>query len=209
MQNKTVQGISPFKNSREYNSTDNGHLVTGSSVGLDSGMTLHEFNFLSECTSRIPVTLPSNVIWAGTVRNGNISVQLPDLGKQTIEAGNWFLVRAEGIQMLNQNNSYSRVLSFSFCGCVMKRLTALANGSLQKNLAHFHSKKQLLPALLHGPSDSVLTMLSQSLQIKDCKTLDDKLQVEYRIRNWMVTLFKQNELITADAVAFGAAQNSI
>ncbi|MDF7798839.1 hypothetical protein P4C99_05165 [Pontiellaceae bacterium B1224] len=204
MQDQTSRGVSPFNNSRDYNFNDDGLTMLGSSVDFDSGMRLHEFNFLSECVSQIPVVLPGNVIWAGTILNGSISVQLPDLGIQTINAGNWFLARTEGIKMLNEKNSFSRVLSFSFCGCVMKRLIALADQSLQENLAHFHSEEQLLPALLQGPCDATLTMLSQSLQINDCKTLDDKLQVEYRTRNWMRTLFQQQDFSQAPPQSFGA-----
>jgi hypothetical protein len=204
MQDQTARGVSPFNDCRGYNFNENGLIMLGNSVGFDSGMRLHEFNFLSECESQIPVVLPGNVIWAGTILDGSLSVQLPDLGKQTIHAGSWFLARAEGIQMHNQRDSFSRVLSFSFCGCVMKRLMTLANEDLQENLARFHSEDQLLPALLHGSCDADLTMLSQSLQIDDCKTLDDKLQVEYRTRNWMSTLFKQPELLAAPQHAFGA-----
>ncbi|MEI6892339.1 MAG: hypothetical protein V5783_09220 [Pontiella sp.] len=204
MQDQTLRGVSPFSACQDYNFTASGLYVVGSSVGFDSGIRLHEFNFLSECDSQIPISLPNNAIWAGTVLDGSISIQLPDLGNKVINAGQWFLARAEDVQMLNQRDSFSRVLSFSFCGCVMKRLVKLADASLQPNLSLFYSMKQLSPTLLQGQCDSNLISLSQSLQIQDCKTLDDKLQVEYRTRSWMETLFKQDELHAAPTYAFGA-----
>ena len=204
MKEQTHQCNGPFKMSRDYNFKVMGLHASGTSADLHSGLILHEFDFLSDLACKLPVTFPEGAIWAGVVTKGPVTVQLPDLGRITIKEGHWFIAKLNDCQFINPANTYSRIISFSFCGCMMKKMARWADSSLQKKLAGLSAPTPLLPLFLQGKSDETLLNLSQSLQIADYKMWDTTQQVEHRAKNWMTTLFKQNEWFDAPAEAFGA-----
>lgn len=202
--NKTTsdKGFEPPK---DYESTIAGSKLCGRHVRIRSGILLHGAAFFSERDGGFTVAFGADSIWMGYVRRGVLRVQLPDLGRLTVEAGEWFIGRISEMQVITRKEEDVEVLSFSMCPCVMRSVVDLCETETAEQLQCFSCVNQYVPTVISGRSSPKLSRLSEQVTIDPKAGLQGRMQREARSLEWLCELLNQPVLAEKEPHAFGCS----
>ena len=196
-------GKKPFESAVTYDSMVSGARLKGRHVRVRAGIKLHESELLPDAKCNFTVAFGADSVWLGYVRRGSKTVQLPDLGRITVKAGEWFIARIEEMQVIAGKEADAELMSFSMCPHVMGSLVELCDFPIGDKLHCFACVNQQKPTILHGKANRKLVWLTEQISITNAASLKGRMELEARGLEWISELFDQPTLAEKNEAAFG------
>ncbi|QBG48304.1 helix-turn-helix domain-containing protein [Verrucomicrobia bacterium S94] len=194
-----------FERPVKYDTRVSGARLRGRHVRVRAGMKLHEAELLPDAKCSFKVEFGADSVWLGYVRRGTKTVLLPDLGRKTVQAGEWFIVRIEEMQVLAEKEADVELMSFSMCPHVMGSLVSLCETVVADKLHCFACVNQHKPTVLHGRANKKLQWLSEQISIASADELKGRMELEARSLEWISELVNQPTLAEKDDKEFGCS----
>ncbi|MDZ8118155.1 AraC family transcriptional regulator [Pontiella agarivorans] len=195
----------PFEAPVAYDMPVSGARLRGHHVRVRAGIKLHEAELLPDARCSFTVAFGADSVWLGYVRRGTKTVQLPDLGRISVKAGEWFIARVEEMQLLAEKEADVELMSFSMCPHVMGSLVDLCRTDTAEKLHCFACMNQHKPTVLHGKAGQKLQWLSEQISIASASDLKGRMELEARSLEWISELVNQPSLAEKDKKEFGCS----
>lgn len=199
------RGLTPFEAPVSYDIPVSGARLRGRHVRVRGGIKLHEAELLPDAACRVTVAFGADSVWLGCVRRGTQTIQLPDLGRISVKAGEWFIGRVDEMLVIAGKEADVELMSFSMCPHVMGALVDLCETETAEKLHCFACVNQHKPTMLHGKANKRLQWLTEQISIENVACLKGRMELEARSLEWISELFSQPSLAEKDKAAFGCS----